>query len=104
MRPDGRQVYVANIGSDNVSVISTRGRAVTDTVAVGDGPSSLAVSPGGSPVYVSNFDSDTLSVIDTPRQPAQRTQWPWATGRPAWQRHKERGPDRGPSAAPVRLA
>ncbi|WP_281187126.1 YncE family protein [Streptomyces katrae] len=52
------------MSSDDVSVIGTRARAVTDTVPVGHGPNGLAVGPDGSRVYVSNFDSDTLSVID----------------------------------------
>ncbi|MFF5487914.1 YncE family protein [Streptomyces virginiae] len=63
--PDGRRVYVADLGSDDVSVISTRSRTVTETAAVGDGPNGLAVGPDGRSVHVSNFDSDSLSVIDT---------------------------------------
>ncbi|MET7622535.1 YncE family protein, partial [Streptomyces sp. NPDC005408] len=58
-------VYVANIGSNSVSVISTRTHGVTDTIEVGAGPNGLAVSPDGSHVYVSEFDADRVSVIDT---------------------------------------
>jgi len=33
--PDGSKVYVANFGSDNVSVIATSNEAVTGTIGVG---------------------------------------------------------------------
>ena len=36
--PDGLKVYVANYGSDTVSVIDTATNTVTTTVAVGDAP------------------------------------------------------------------
>ena len=38
--------------------------SITDTVAVGRGPSSVVVSPDGVLSYVANFDAGTVSVID----------------------------------------
>jgi YVTN family beta-propeller protein len=63
--PDGSKVYVANAGSNNVSVIATVTDTVIDTVNVGEGPQGIAVSPDGSKVYVVNDVSDTVSVIAT---------------------------------------
>jgi YVTN family beta-propeller protein len=64
--PDGSKVYVANFGSNTVSVIAT----ATDTVigspiAVGARPEGVAVTPDGSKVYVANALSNTVSVIAT---------------------------------------
>ncbi|MFI5979270.1 hypothetical protein ACIBEA_00185 [Streptomyces sp. NPDC051555] len=40
--------YVANLRSDTVSVIDTRTDTVVDSVRVGDGPDSVAVTPDGA--------------------------------------------------------
>jgi YVTN family beta-propeller protein len=61
--PDGKFVYVANGGSNNVSVIDTAINTVTATVAVGLGPQGVAVTPDGKFVYVANKGSSTVSVI-----------------------------------------
>ncbi|MFE3323819.1 YncE family protein, partial [Streptomyces sp. NPDC059176] len=42
----GSRVYVANVGSDDVSVISTVTDAVIRTVPVGDGPTGVAITRG----------------------------------------------------------
>ncbi|AKB36450.1 hypothetical protein MSSAC_1860 [Methanosarcina siciliae C2J] len=63
--PNGKTAYVANSGSNNVSVIDTSTNTVTDTVKVGYNPSEVAVSPDGKKVYVVNEDSNNVSVIDT---------------------------------------
>ena len=56
------RVYVANSGSDTVSVIDADTNAVIATIPVGDRPTGvLAV---GSRVYVTNQLSGTVSVID----------------------------------------
>jgi YVTN family beta-propeller protein len=56
------RVYVANSGSDTVSVIDADTNAVIATIPVGDRPTGvLAV---GSRVYVTNQASNTVSVID----------------------------------------
>src|SRR5436189_20063 len=63
--PNGTEVYVANEGSNNVSVIDTSTNAVTATVDVGTTPVDVAITPDGADVYVSNSASNTVSVIDT---------------------------------------
>ena len=58
--------YVANGGSNSVSVIDTAANAVTGSpITVGANPRGIAVSPDGSRVYVANFGSNSVSVIDT---------------------------------------
>ena len=63
--PTGTRVYVANHGSNNVSVIDTATRTVVGSpIPVGTGPIGLAVSPTGTWVYVANSGSGDISVID----------------------------------------
>lgn len=62
--PDGGTAYVANSGSDSVSIIDTASNSVAATVATGIRPVGLAVSPDGSSVYVANAGSQSVSVID----------------------------------------
>jgi len=57
--------YVANNGSNNVSVINTATNTVAATVPVGSLPGGIAVTPDGYFVYVSNFGSNSVSVINT---------------------------------------
>ncbi len=57
--------YVANTGSDDVSVIATASNTVVATVAVGIGPSRVAITPDGAFAYVANPGSDDVSVIAT---------------------------------------
>jgi YVTN family beta-propeller protein len=65
VHPAGSTVYVANTGSDTVSVIDATTNTVTATVGVGHRPFGVAVHPAGNAVYVANQGSDTVSVIDT---------------------------------------
>ncbi len=62
---DGKKVYVANSGSNTVSVIDTSNETVTATVDVGTTPEGVAVTPNSKEVYVTNQDSNNVSVIDT---------------------------------------
>ena len=62
--PDGAKVYVANAGSNTVSVIDTASYAVKD-VSVGAAPEGVSVTPDGTLVYVANSNSNTVSVINT---------------------------------------
>ena len=57
--------YVANLGSNDVSVIDTATNEVIARIPVGEDPDGVAVTPDGLWVYVTNFLSDTVSVIDT---------------------------------------
>jgi uncharacterized protein (TIGR03437 family) len=56
--------YVANFGSNNVSVIDTSSNIVIATVMVGSQPQGIAVTPDGASVYVANCGGD-IFVIDT---------------------------------------
>jgi YVTN family beta-propeller protein len=59
-----REIYVANSGSDSVSVIESSSNAVVGTVPVGDAPAAVAISPDGSRALVVNEGDDTVSVVD----------------------------------------
>ena len=71
--PPRRLAFVANLGSDNVSVIDTHTDTVIDTIAVGIAPAGVAVTPDGRLLLVVNTgppdpgatDVETVSIIDT---------------------------------------
>ncbi len=64
--PDGNHAYVANVISNNVSVIDTSTNTVVETpILVGDSPSLVAVAPDGKQAYITNLTSNNVSVIDT---------------------------------------
>jgi YVTN family beta-propeller protein len=63
--PEQTFAYVANTGSDNVSVIRTSDNTVVATIVVGDGPRGVAITPSAGRVYVANRASDNVSVIRT---------------------------------------
>ncbi len=55
--------YVANYGSNTVSVIDTTSNTVVSTIPVASGPLAVAGIPSGTQIYVANFNSSTVSVI-----------------------------------------
>ena len=57
--------YVADSGSNLVSVIDTTANNVVATVGVGDAPQGVAITPDGTRVYVTNSNDSTVSVIST---------------------------------------
>ena len=57
--------YVANSGSNSVTVIDTLNNAVVATVAVESQPHGVAITPDGKFAYVANSGSNSVSVIDT---------------------------------------
>ncbi|MFE2873735.1 IPT/TIG domain-containing protein [Embleya sp. NPDC059259] len=61
----GVSAYVANSGSNTVSVIDTANNTTTATIPVGRGPYGLAANHAGTRVYVADFDDAGISVIDT---------------------------------------
>ncbi|WP_438318790.1 IPT/TIG domain-containing protein (plasmid) [Streptomyces sp. HUAS TT3] len=65
LTPDGTRAYVANRGSNTVSVIDTATDTVTHTIPTGTGPTFVAAGPDGTRVYVSVNTDGLLSVIDT---------------------------------------
>ena len=64
VNPMRNEVYVANTGSDSVSVINAENNSVVATIGVHHRPYSVAVSPDGLRAYVPNSASNTVSVID----------------------------------------
>jgi YVTN family beta-propeller protein len=62
---DGTRFYVANSGSNDVTVVSATSFAVLKTVAVGVGPIFVAADPGSTKVYVANPGSFSTSIIQT---------------------------------------
>ena len=65
--PDGSTVYVANINSNNVSIINTTNNTAYANVPVGPSPLGIAITPNGATVYVatSNNGNNNVSVINT---------------------------------------
>lgn len=57
--------YIANNGSNTVSVIDTRTNTVSATIPVGAEPYGVAVNPVTTRAYVANGAGNTVSVIDT---------------------------------------
>ena len=57
--------YIANTGSNNVSVVDISTGNVIKTITVGIQPYGVAVSPDGSKVYVGNRGAGSVSVINT---------------------------------------
>jgi YVTN family beta-propeller protein len=61
--PDEKKLYVANIRSGSVSVI-TRSSEKVDTIKTGAGAEGIDVSPDGQEVWVGNRADHTLTIID----------------------------------------
>lgn len=62
--PITNKIYVANLSSNNVSVIDGTNNKVVATITVGDEPYGICVNPVTNRVYVTNYFSDNVSVID----------------------------------------
>ncbi len=58
-------VYVANSGSDAVTIIDRQRDIVVGTVAVGKAPKGIVANAEGTKIYVANSRSNSISVIDT---------------------------------------
>lgn len=60
-------VFVFSVAySDNlVNVIDTNTDTLVASIAVGGGPSGIAITPDGLRAYVTNFDNNSVSIIDT---------------------------------------
>lgn len=57
------RAYIANIGSDNVTVIDCETRSIDADPRVGEGPEGIAIDPEAG-VLVANQDDNYLSVLD----------------------------------------
>jgi YVTN family beta-propeller protein len=61
-----RYAYTGNYDDNTVSVIDTAtNQVVGDPIAVGESPSTLAVTPNGKTLYVGDESDDNLRAIDT---------------------------------------
>jgi YVTN family beta-propeller protein len=63
--PDSTRAYVANAGSNSVSVINTATNTVVTTLGVGSNPVKIAITPNGARAYVTNNGAKSVSVINT---------------------------------------
>lgn len=64
---------VANMGSNNVSILNLVGKTIAATIAVGSQPVALAVNSAGSEAYVANYGSGTLSEVNLSTYSVSRT-------------------------------
>lgn len=72
--PNGQYLYVANVGSNTVSVINTSTNLVIKTIAGFDKPNFVVINSAGTKAYVTNSrfgGANTISVIDI--NPANKT-------------------------------
>ncbi|MBN1202778.1 MAG: beta-propeller fold lactonase family protein [Anaerolineae bacterium] len=63
--PAASRAYIANQGSDSVSVLDLTTRTITNEIAVGDRPVGVVLSPDGTQLYVAELGDDSVRVIDT---------------------------------------
>jgi YVTN family beta-propeller protein len=61
----GPFAYVANSGSNTISVIDVPTELSVSTITVGTSPKVVAVAPNGQQAYVTNSGGNSVSVIDT---------------------------------------
>ena len=61
-------LYVANYGSNNVSVVDILTKTVVNTISVGTNPFHLQLDPDNNRMYVANLGGGSVSVIDTNSQ------------------------------------
>jgi YVTN family beta-propeller protein len=57
-------LYVADYGSNTISVISTESNSKIKDIPVGVGPAAIAINEDTNTIYVANNGSNTVSVID----------------------------------------
>ncbi len=62
--PDESQAYVANIGSDSITVVDCDERRVIADPLVGEKPEGIATDPTTGEILVANQDDGQLSVLD----------------------------------------
>jgi YVTN family beta-propeller protein len=63
--PHSADIYVANSGSDTISVIDPRKNVVKQTTPVGEHPKFIYGGPRSAAVYVANSGSDSVSLINS---------------------------------------
>ena len=65
LNKDRNELFVANLGSNNISVINTINFQVETLIPTENQPLDLTFSPDRSKLYVSNSGSASLTIIDT---------------------------------------
>jgi YVTN family beta-propeller protein len=73
LTPDGTKLFVANSGSNDVTVIEARSGTAMTTIAAGSQPMDVASSPDGRRIYVSNRLAGTVTLIDAGSNTAVKT-------------------------------
>jgi YVTN family beta-propeller protein len=63
--PDGRELWVVNAASNDLSILDLERRNLAAHIEVEDNPRAIVLSPDGATVYVNNTLAGTVSVIDT---------------------------------------
>jgi YVTN family beta-propeller protein len=67
------RLYVTNEISNDVSVVDLDQSRVLATIAVGVGPTAMAITPDQDRIYVANIRSGTLSVVSTASNSVEAT-------------------------------
>lgn len=62
--PNGMRLYVANAGSNDISVIDLDTGFGLDHIEVGDNPTGIQISPDGDRAFVLNALDDSVSIVD----------------------------------------
>jgi YVTN family beta-propeller protein len=62
---DGRTLFSANLGSNNISQLDLAERAFVRHVTVGPRPEGIAITPDGKEVWVGSNDAGTISVVES---------------------------------------
>lgn len=92
LSPDGSHLYVSALGADMVHVLEIATLEWKTSVAVGDGPWHMAISPATNELWVPNWLGESVSIISlaNPDAPVQqmelRAQNPIDVSRSAFQR------------------
>jgi YVTN family beta-propeller protein len=64
LTPDGRELWVVNAASNDLTVVDLHARQLAAHIEVGDNPRGIVLSPDGAASYVNNSLAGTVSVID----------------------------------------
>jgi YVTN family beta-propeller protein len=64
LNPVTNTVYIANVNSNNITVLDGATNTVTATLASGIGPDAVGVNPVTNRIYVANNLSSTVTVVD----------------------------------------
>ena len=63
---DGKTVYVALTGMNNIAAINTSNQSLVYSASVLNAPMGLAITPDGKHLYAANSGADTVSVFSLP--------------------------------------